>query len=336
MARRLLLSPDEVPAYVHADLDGSANGKGGLSLKTLGELWAEPESAVEWLVAGLLPANGVSLMVSPPKVGKSTLARCLAVATATGGEWLGKPVQSGPVIHLALEERPQTVSRHYRQLAAPSETIHLLTGPAPRPGDRMTRLRQSIDELAPALVIVDPLFRFLKVDDGNDYAESLARLDPVLTIARETNTHLLLIHHARKGGGERGDEILGSTGLSASVDTTVSLKQTDGRRLFYAFGRDGVEIEKTLLTMDTRTGWVDVAETKREADRRDIEGLVFECVQDASEPLTKPEIVQKTGKRAASVVAALRRLIEARDLATTGTGKRGDPMRYSVSIPCSP
>ena len=124
----------------------------GVELKTLGQLRAEPPRDIGWLVPQLLPANGLSLIVASPKAGKSTLVRCLSVATATGGEWLGRHVTQGVVVHLALEERSQTVLGHYDRLGAPDEGIHLLLGGTPAPEQRLDWLRAAITETRAALV----------------------------------------------------------------------------------------------------------------------------------------------------------------------------------------
>ena len=138
----------------------SPNGTRPVRLRTLGELRSEPDREIEWLVEDLLPADGLSLIVAPPKVGKSTLGRCLAVATATGAEWLGRSVKRGAVVHLALEERPGTVRGHYDALGAPDEGIHVLLGAAPPPEERLDWLRAAITETDAALVLVDPVQRW--------------------------------------------------------------------------------------------------------------------------------------------------------------------------------
>lgn len=307
----------------------SRNGTRPVQLMTLGQLRAEPAREVDWLVDGLLPVDGLSLIVAAPKVGKSTLARCLAVATATGAEWLGRTVQPGAVVHLALEERPGTVRGHYDGLGAPDEGIFVLLGAAPPPEERLDWLRAAITETDAALVLVDPVQRWVKISDGNDYSVVTERLGPYIDLARELGVHIALVHHSRKGGGERGDEVLGSTAFYGSVDTVISLRVTEGRRVFYASGRDGVDVEKTLLAM-TDSGLVTISGTVAASDRADLALRVHEWLADQDEPVTKDQIRRGVRADGTQVVKALQRLVEDRDVATSGRGVRGDPILYSV------
>ena len=302
-----------------------------LSLTKIREI---PEEDRQWIVDGLLPADGVSMLVAPPKVGKSTLARCLAVAmTKDGGiRWIGRDVRMGPVLHLALEERRQTVRQHYDMLGAHGDHIYILSDAPANPDDRNPMLRETIREVGAALVIIDPLFRWTRIEDGNSYAETMKALDPILAIARERNTHIMLVHHARKSGGEYGSESLGSTGLAASVDTVLSLSRENARRILYGFGRDGVELEKTLLRMD-EDGWISAAETKRAADLRDLARRVLDLLESENELMTGPQIRHRLGANKERCNTAVRMLVNDGDVEQLGDGNR---RRYRIPLPPPP
>ena len=293
-----------------------------LPVLSLEDLYAEPDVEVDWLVEGLLPADGISLLVAPPKAGKSTLARCLAVAVADGrGRWLGRATKAGTVLHLALEERRATVRNHYRALKAPGNEIYALIGSAPPPDERMRLLRATVSALRPALVIVDPLFRYARIQDGNDYATTLAALEPFIALARNESTHVLLVHHAHKCGGDDGNEALGSTGLTASVDTFMSLARHAGERTLYAHGRDGVALEKIILSMDA-DGWIQASGTKRAADLHDVMRRILDLLKDSPEPLSRSAIQNQVGARKESILVALRNLMQNGDAEQIGSGPR--------------
>ena len=169
----------------------SQTSRSGFSLTSLRDLLSEPEEKVSWLFADKLPAGGISVLSAKPKIGKSTLARCLALAVARGEPFLGCETTQGAVIYLALEEKRSEVRRHFADLGATGEEpIHIHCAAAPK--DAMPELCKLARELKPALIIIDPLFKFVRVADEKAYAETCQAIEPILTLARETGRTLCL------------------------------------------------------------------------------------------------------------------------------------------------
>ncbi|HTF48223.1 MAG TPA: AAA family ATPase, partial [Pseudonocardia sp.] len=82
------------------------------------DLMAVEFPAPNWAVPGLI-AEGVTLLVGPPKVGKSWLALNLGVSLAAGTPALGLiPVEAGPVLYLALEDTPRRLQNRMRKVLA--------------------------------------------------------------------------------------------------------------------------------------------------------------------------------------------------------------------------
>ena len=73
--------------------DTSHAEENALTFISLKDLFNTPDVKVDWLVDGLLPIGGLSLLVAKPKAGRSTLARNLVLAVAQGQDFLGKPIQ---------------------------------------------------------------------------------------------------------------------------------------------------------------------------------------------------------------------------------------------------
>lgn len=67
------------------------------------EIQSVEHPALEWVVPELLP-EGYTILAGRPKVGKSILALQLAEAVAAGGMFLGRRVQKGKVLYLAVED----------------------------------------------------------------------------------------------------------------------------------------------------------------------------------------------------------------------------------------
>ena len=189
LARRDRARAQHVAPTTGEGAETRAGDAAGLALVTVAELLGEPDDAHTWIVERRLPAGGLGLLAGKPKAGKSTAARCLALAVARGASWLGHATTQGPVIYLALEEKRTEVRDHFRALGATvADPIHILCESAPL--DALDRLRREAERLHPVLIIIDPLFRFVRVKDGNDYATMTAALEPLLALARETGAHV--------------------------------------------------------------------------------------------------------------------------------------------------
>jgi RecA-family ATPase len=74
-------------------------------LTGLDTMLKKPPELVQWIVDDRIATGSVNLLVAKPKVGKTTAARHLAVAVATGAEWLGSACEQGIVWYFAFEGR---------------------------------------------------------------------------------------------------------------------------------------------------------------------------------------------------------------------------------------
>src|SRR5690606_31010764 len=68
-----------------------------------------------WLVPELMPRGNVTLLYGDGGLGKSTLALQLAVSTALGGHWLGRPVVQGEVLYLSAEDDAPELHRRLHE-----------------------------------------------------------------------------------------------------------------------------------------------------------------------------------------------------------------------------
>jgi hypothetical protein len=301
----------------------------GFNLMTLGALRRQPQENQEWIVAGLLVRGGTSLWGSKPKVGKTTLIRVLANAVATGGSFLGRRTTSGKVVILALEERAAKVRQHFEAMGTASEVedrILIHAGAAPQ--DAVEALRAVIDQHQPSVVVVDTLGRLCRARDWNDYSEVVRLLEPITEAARQTGTHICLLHHLGKSERvDEGDSILGSTAILGGVDAAILLKKrADGSRTIRTIQRDGDDLDETLLCYDKETGIIslgaEVAEERRQAARTDVLDAL------GMETLTEPDIRERVGGNHTLASSALRSLVSEGLVRRDGAGKRGDPYAY--------
>ena len=207
----------------------------------------------EWLIEDLLTTDGVSLLGGDPKVGKTTFARTVAAAVSEGKKFLRKEVKQGKVFYLAWEGSMRSHKKALVSMGA-NKVRGFEELPPPMYGDhdRIDFLRWVVEMFKPVLVVCDTLGRMLGVDDIKDYSATGPAMERIEAIAREFECHILLIHHARKDGGDYGAEFLGSAQIFASVDIGLSLKRSpSGRFLNIAGGREAeMDMPDTRLALD--------------------------------------------------------------------------------------
>lgn len=302
---------------------------GPMPFTALGDLLNEPEDSRPWILDSRLPAGGLSLLAGKPKAGKSTMARCLALAIARGESFLGFATTQGPVLYLALEEKRSEVRRHFRDMGATAEDpIYIFC--APSPADGLVLLRQAAERYRPRLIVVDPLFRFTRVKDANDYAAVTAALEPLGTLARDTGAGTLAVHHMGKGDREGGDAILGSTAIFAAVDTGLLLKRTDKYRTLSSVQRYGEDLAEITISWDSTARTMLAGPSRDEADQAATSDAILEYLGTLNAPVEEQPILEQVEGRRASKVKALRALVKDGRVTKTGKGGKADPFKYAL------
>ncbi|MDY6918453.1 MAG: AAA family ATPase [Chloroflexota bacterium] len=298
----------------------------GFRLTPLSDLLAEPPESIAWVWADTLPAGGLSILAAKPKVGKSTLARNLALAVACGKAFLGRDTSPGPVVYLGLEEKRSEVAAHFERMGATSENIFIHTGGAP--DDAIAALQAAICDKGAVLAILDPLQRGVRLRDTNDYAQVSLALEPLLLTARDTGCHIVAVHHLGKLERDGADGVLGSTALFGSVDTALIMRRrNDGGRTIESVQRYGEDIPKIALSFDSPTGLTDAQGTVEELDVHRASEAILDFL--TGDEATQEEIRAIEGYRAQTLRKALTELVNEGVVARVGSGRKGDPFRYS-------
>jgi hypothetical protein len=306
------------------------NGNSAFTFATLDELLSEPEETHSYLWENTLIFGGLSICSAKPKVGKSTIARNLAVAITQSETFLGRETVKGKVIYLCLEEKRSEIAKHFRLMGASGKDILIHTGATPN--DALRALESAIADFEPSLVIIDPLARVLRVNDFNDYGTMSRGLEPFIDLARKTNVHILALHHEGKGDREGGDALLGSTALFGAVDCHLQMRKRNNGRTLSTTQRYGVDLPETVIELDKETGVI--------ADKGDLHTFVLQekktdilnCITDI-EKATEAEIKDRVGGNSKGIISkALRLLFDEKLLNREGDGKRNSPYLYSKNL----
>ena len=293
---------------------------------TAAELWSKEFPPLKWLVEGVLP-EGVTLLVSPPKVGKTRLATQLGIALASGGYALNHPDHHAvktEVFILALESGDRRAQKDMKQLIdAPPDGLHFGCAWARLAEGGAADLERWLDAHPSVTVLI--LDTLAKVRDrGHGGKGFLYSLDydvgaAIKSMADKRGISILILHHTNKladHGGDMLEAVSGSTGVTGSVDHILILKrdrlQADG--LLTLISRDyedrawAMRFERGLWTLVGTPDEAAEAADWRGDGESDARQQILDLLRQA--PMEPKEIADRLGKNRGAIRYLLMRLSE--------------------------
>ena len=82
------------------------------------------------------------------------------------------------------------------------------------------------------LVVVDPIAKFLRLADSDDYDQVSLGIEQLEQVAKRHNLHLMFLTHGKKRLSEDvGDSAIGSTGFRGGTDTNIFLGKQGAQRV---------------------------------------------------------------------------------------------------------
>jgi RecA-family ATPase len=192
-----------------------------LPVQAAHQLPVRPETQ-RWLVEHLWLDQAVGLVGGEPKCCKSFLGLDIAVAVASGTPCLRRfsVPTAGRVLLYAAEDALHIVRRRLDGICAAAQVnldeldIQVITAATVRldlDADR-ARLEHTVERLKPRLLILDPFVRLHRIDE-NVSGEVAPLLAYLRELQRRHQLAVLLVHHAKKGGGRirAGQALRGSS-----------------------------------------------------------------------------------------------------------------------------
>ena len=219
-----------------------------------------------WILPDILPDAGLYLLSGKPKCGKSWLALSLALSVATGGYCLGRKVEQGRVMYLALEDTPRRFMQRMHKiqpdcLINPRVKEALDNGMFTPTFPKLGRGFEAAVEAAIAgngvrLLIIDTLAKIRPIGGGNAnrYDADYGAVGALKDIADRHGICVLVLHHTRKAEADDvHDTVSGTNGIAGAADgSLVLLRQRggDGSATLAVTGRDLPEAEFGLRFKD--------------------------------------------------------------------------------------
>jgi len=202
-----------------------------------------------WLVEDIWQAGTYGMIAGEPKTYKSVMATDLALSVASGGSFLGTyPVkQQGAVLYVQEENGESTVQDRVFKIAHSKGLITTTTSGLPIIDDmplffsnnygidltnKKSRelLEQTIGNIEPLLVILDPLYMMLGKAEENSATEVRDILRWLTYIRNTYNCAIVICHHygkpERNSKGRGGNKIRGTSEFHAWVESALYINAT--------------------------------------------------------------------------------------------------------------
>ncbi|MBW4639769.1 MAG: AAA family ATPase, partial [Gloeocapsa sp. UFS-A4-WI-NPMV-4B04] len=187
---------------------------------SLGELFDLPQTGIDYLIPGMLPAGETVLLVADPKSGKTLLAYDAAFAVATGEDtFLGETTKQGKVLIIQCDESRSTaigrlIKRGFRR--EDTDNVQFMDAFSI---SQLSLLEERLETFRPSLVIIDSLRR---INAGREVSENSAEFTDTLYQLKELLTRYgaagIVIHHSNKNNDAVGvGRVRGSSAIAGAV-----------------------------------------------------------------------------------------------------------------------
>ncbi|MDF5732478.1 MAG: AAA family ATPase [Rhizonema sp. PD38] len=274
----------------------------------------EPEG-LTWLIPGLLPSKGLTVLGGAPGVGKTTLAYDAAAAVLFGEEFLGESLsKKGKVLFVAADELPCFVQDKLinRGIFGSNDWEILLDWDV----SQMDALESAIADIRPSLVVIDS-FSAIHKDMAFDENSALSRWSIVEleALLNRYSAAGLLIHHTTKAKDALGvGKLRGSSAIAAAASVVWILegeKQSEIRTFSTPKIRGAAPIN-LRLGLDSLNGqWTVTGGNEEESIYKTIAERAVEFMRSIpGAKFVAEEIVNAVGYGKQSVYKALDRLVQ--------------------------
>jgi hypothetical protein len=183
--------------------------------------------APEYVIDGLLEHGGLSSLIGPPGVGKSTIGLDMACHIATGQTWHGRRVLKTKVLYLPGEGLSGAVQRlrAWEDAHGVGLADNLLLGDSilqlAASTEAWSEMSAFITSQRVGLIIFDTFARMslgIEENSATDVGKAVVRFDQLRKL---TGAGVMVVHHTAKGNAESGR---GSSALNGALDSELLVR----------------------------------------------------------------------------------------------------------------
>ena len=293
-----------------------------ISLVTANELQKQKLPPINWIVENLLP-EGLAILAGRPKVGKSWMALDIAISVAKGFRTMDLfYTKKHDVFFIPYEDNFRRLQGRINKILSNGESENAPSNLYyPKDNFGFPKLNENgIGEIEKIidnnsnikLIVVDTFGRGIADKARKDKSMYHADYDlssAIQKLAISRGICILLLHHTRKEESTNVfDEISGTTGLTAGLDTMIVLKKKDNKHYLYVTGRDVPESEYNVEFDETNCTWKaghKITEVKMTVEREEI----FNLIKTYDREMKTGEIAEALGKSKSNVSKMLSKMV---------------------------
>jgi hypothetical protein len=262
----LPITNHSVPMVAHnsiSELMGTKRPFNFAAVKSVADLQKQAFNPIKWVVQDMLPSGNI-MLAARPKMRKTWLALQLAMAIASGREFLGHQCNQGEVLFLALEDNERriqnriktmqrfdmvppdlsgfkyftggvSIAANGKEIITDIEAHEQMNTMFPKGDEGVDALEQYLEaNPKTSCIIIDTLQHFRGERASRDiYDSDYKAMMPITRLASRKEILIVPVHHEKKGNADRGigadflEDVSGSAGITGGVDGVISIK---GRR----------------------------------------------------------------------------------------------------------
>jgi AAA domain len=355
-AARLVIRYAQDPSQIdlnqlHRDLE-ALRIVGGVGLKssfrTAKEIAAAAER-VDWMLPGFLARGAITELVGKAKLaGKTSLIAYWVSCLLDGVKCFGAQAERTPVVYLT--EQTHATFREVLRRGGLLEREDLsvlsywdvkgMSWPA-----IATLAHEELKRMGASVLVVDTLSAFCGIpgEGENNSGDAQEALAPLQAITHHGYA-VVVARHARKGGGDVGEDGRGSSAFTGGVDICLSLRRPEGNhaptmRMLEGLSRYDETPAKIVINRVGRfcssslppgfEVWAETYEVLGDSDAV-VEDQAKKAIKrhvphGEAAAVTMEALISASGIDRAALQRAMKKIPE---IQKTGKGKRGDPHRY--------
>lgn len=284
----------------------------------------------EYVVPGVIARSTITLWTGECGSGKSFLLLKMAVAVASGGEFLGRRCKQTPVLYLDFENPPFVIKERLTLMADSAiSDLHVWgTWLEQQPPQAGNELLLTIAKSERPLIIIDPL-RYFHGAEEND-STAMAGVMQQLKFCAAAGCPVIISHHPAKSEGSKGR---GSSVIRDHSDVALTHSQNADTGLItlsFNKNRPGLDLKSITIRPDYEEGLFQLTDSPEFSRRNDDLGKIGELIRQ-NPGLSQNALHKTAGMKKTRFIGLLK---EGKNTLWSEV-KEGQSLKYYPLVPCS-